>query len=113
MPSIVSNGTDLLCRGGGYHRLMGVERAHSVLAVPSKVPDYGCPFAPEKVTRWSIIRATRGDGAGPTPSSARPHARRDAVRRVPVADAGIELVRNGYRSIAVSVVTGGTGSDGD
>jgi hypothetical protein len=113
MPSVVSNGTHLLCRGIGYHRLMGVERAHSVLAVPSKVPDYGCPFAPEKATTWAIIRATRGDGAGPTPSSGRPHARRDAVRKVPVADAGIGLVRNVYRSTAVSVVTGGSGSDGE
>jgi hypothetical protein len=72
MPSVVSTGTHLLCRGIGHHRLMGVERAHSALAVQSKVPDYGYPFAPEKATRWAIIRATHGDGAGPTPSSARP-----------------------------------------
>jgi hypothetical protein len=64
MPSIVSNETQLLCRGIGQHRLMSVERSHSVRAVPSKVPDFGCPFAPEKATMWAIIRGTRGEGAG-------------------------------------------------
>jgi hypothetical protein len=55
MPSVVSTGTHLLCRGIGPHRLMGAERAHSMLAVPSKIPDYGCPFASERVAPWAII----------------------------------------------------------
>jgi hypothetical protein len=55
MPSAVSTIAHLLCRGIGHRRLMGAERTHSALAIPSKIPDYGCPFAPQKATAWAII----------------------------------------------------------
>jgi hypothetical protein len=35
------------------------------------------------------------------------------VRMVPVAGAGVELVRNGDRLTAVLVMTGGAGADGE
>jgi hypothetical protein len=116
MPSVVSNGTHVLYSDIGYRRLAGVERVHSVLAVRSKVPDYGCPFGPEKATGWAIIRATHCDGAGPTPSSARRSVNPSKEGRCEErsrAGAGIELACNVYRSTAMSVVTGGAGSDGD
>jgi hypothetical protein len=40
--------------GTGHHRQFG-DDAGPRAVVTSKIPDYGCPFAPEKDTVWAII----------------------------------------------------------
>jgi hypothetical protein len=117
MPCVVSTGTNLLCSGVRYHRPNGIERAHSLLAVPSKISVHGCSFAHERATLWAIIAARmtkmRGlllDRRFLTP----PRNKEGALwGRFPSPAPGLNLVRHVDLSTAVLVVTGGAGAHGE
>jgi hypothetical protein len=117
MPSVVSTSTHPLYVGVRHHRLMGVERAPSLIPVPSKVPGRRCSFPHEGARAWSIIaervtkmRSVLLDRRVLTPP---PNQGGSAMGKVPVAGARVELVRNVDLSTAVLVVMGGARADGD
>jgi hypothetical protein len=115
MPSVASTGTHLLYMGV-RHRLIGVERAHSLIAVLPKIPVHGRSFARERATVWAIIsgRVTKMRGLLlDRRFLTSPRSKEGAVGKVPVVAAGVELVRNVDCSTAVLVATGGAAVDGE
>lgn len=72
MPFVVPTGTHLLYWGIRYHWLTSVEQVHRLMAVSSKIPDSGCPFAPGWARVWAIIAESATKMRDPTPLPASP-----------------------------------------